>query len=107
MNSRARWPIMSGNATPGNIYQVDAIIIGAGRGGLLAASQLIQRGKRVIILERLNHSGGRFTAKDFHGVQVSTGAVHMVPFGSSGELARMLNDLRIPHRFSDADVFGS
>jgi phytoene dehydrogenase-like protein len=98
---------MSGNAMPGNIYQVDAIIIGAGLGGLLAASQLIQRGKRVIILERLNHSGGRFTAKDFHGVQVSTGAVHMVPFGSSGELARMLNDLRIPHRFSDADVFGS
>ena len=98
---------MSSNITPDNTYQVDAIIIGAGLGGLLAASQLIQRGKRVVILERLNHSGGRFTAKDFHGVQVSTGAVHMVPFGSSGELARMLSDLRIPHRFSDADVFGS
>ena len=98
---------MSGNITSDTTYQVDAIIIGAGLGGLLAASQLIQRGKRVIVLERLNHSGGRFTAKDFHGVQVSTGAVHMVPFGSSGELARMLSDLRIPHRFSDADVFGS
>lgn len=98
---------VSGNITPDNTYQVDAIIIGAGLGGLLAASQLIQCGKRVVVLERLNHSGGRFTAKDFHGVQVSTGAVHMVPFGSSGELARMLNDLRIPHRFSDADVFGS
>lgn len=86
---------------------VDALVIGAGLGGLLSAAQLIERGKRVIILERLPHSGGRFTAKTFHGVQVSTGAVHMVPFGSSGVLARMLEQLRIPHRLMDADVFGS
>lgn len=90
-----------------NINHVDAIIIGAGLGGLLAASQLAQRGKRVVVLERLRHCGGRFTAKDFHGVQVSTGAVHMVPFGSSGELARMLRNLGVPYHFSDADVFGS
>jgi phytoene dehydrogenase-like protein len=85
----------------------DAIIIGAGLGGLLSAAQLLQRGKRVIILERLPHCGGRFTAKTFQGTQVSTGAVHMIPFGSSGVLARMLRRLRIPHRFFDADVFGS
>src|SRR5579884_3432108 len=85
----------------------DAVVIGAGLGGLLATAQLLRRGLRVTLVERLPHCGGRFTAKDFHGVQVSTGAVHMVPFGSSGELARMLSDLRIPHRFSDADVFGS
>ena len=60
-----------------------------------------------MVLERLPHSGGRFTAKTFQGVQVSTGAVHMVPFGSSGVLARMLHRLRVPYRFFDADVFGS
>ena len=87
--------------------QYDAIIIGAGLGGLLSAAQLLQRGKQVIILERLPHCGGRFTAKTFQGVQVSTGAVHMIPFGSSGVLARMLRRLRIPHRFFDADVFAS
>src|SRR5947209_8022816 len=87
--------------------QYDAIIIGAGLGGLLSAAQLLQRGKQVIILERLPHCGGRFTAKTFQGVQVSTGAVHMVPFGSSGVLARMLRRLRVPYRFYDADVFGS
>ena len=87
--------------------QVDAIIIGAGLGGLLSAARLLQRGKRVLVLERLPHSGGRFTAKTFQGVQVSTGAVHMVPFGSSGVLARMLRLLQVPHRFFDADVFGS
>lgn len=91
-----------------NVTQsVDAVIIGAGLGGLLSAAQLLQRGMRVVVVERLPHSGGRFTAKTFQGVQVSTGAVHMVPFGSSGVLAGMLDDLHIPHRFMDADVFGS
>jgi len=85
----------------------DAIIIGAGLGGLLSAAQLLQRGKSVAILERLPHCGGRFTAKTFQGVQVSTGAVHMIPFGSSGVLARMLSRLRTPHRIFDADVFAS
>jgi phytoene dehydrogenase-like protein len=85
----------------------DAIIIGAGLGGMLSAAQLRQRGKSVIVVERLPHCGGRFTAKTFQGVQVSTGAVHMIPFGSSGVLARMLRRLRVPHHFFDADVFAS
>jgi phytoene dehydrogenase-like protein len=76
-------------------------------GGLLSAAQLLQRGKRVVVLERLPHCGGRFTAKTFQGVQVSTGAVHLVPFGSSGVLAGMLRRLHIPHHFFDADVFAS
>src|SRR5205085_8131540 len=84
-----------------------AIVIGAGLGGLLSAAQLLQRNKRVVVLERLPHCGGRFTAKTFQGAQVSTGAVHMIPFGSSGVLARMLRRLRISHRFFDADVFAS
>jgi len=68
---------------------------------------LLERGKRVAVLERLPHCGGRFTAKTFQGAQVSTGAVHMIPFGSSGILARMLRRLHVPHRFFDADVFAS
>ncbi len=87
--------------------QVDAAVIGAGLGGLLSAAQLVQQGMHVVVLERLPHSGGRFTAKQFQGVQVSTGAVHMVPFGSSGVLSQMLQRLRVPHRLFDADVFGS
>ncbi len=90
-----------------NSRQVDAIVIGAGLGGLLTAAQLLKLGKHVVVLERLPRSGGRFTAKSFRGVQVSTGAVHMVPFGSSGVLSQMLCHLQIPHRFFDADVFGS
>lgn len=95
------------DSAPQNQKQLDAIVIGAGLGGLLSAAQLLQRGKRVIVVERLPHSGGRFTAKNFHGVQVSTGAVHMLPFGSSGVLSHMLRRLNVPHRLFDADVFGS
>jgi phytoene dehydrogenase-like protein len=94
-------------STPETTQHFDAIVIGAGLGGLLSAAQLLARGKRVIVLERLPHCGGRFTAKTFQGVQVSTGAVHMVPFGSSGVLAQMLRFLQVPHHFFDADVFGS
>ena len=85
----------------------DAIIIGAGLGGMLSAAQLLQLGKRVLLVERLPHCGGRFTARTFQGAQVSTGAVHMIPFGSSGVLASMLRSLRVPHHFFDADVFAS
>lgn len=93
--------------TPQKSATVDAIVIGAGLGGLLSAAHLAQRGQRVAIIERLPHCGGRFTAKTFQGVQVSTGAVHMVPFGSSGVLSQMLQRLQVPYRFFDADVFGS
>jgi phytoene dehydrogenase-like protein len=88
-------------------HDYDAIVIGAGLGGLLSAAQLLSRGKRVAVLERLPHCGGRFTAKTFQGAQVSTGAVHMIPFGSSGVLSQTLRRLCVPFRFYDADVFAS
>ena len=90
-----------------SINTFDAIVIGAGLGGLLSAAQLLRQGKRVVVIERLMHCGGRFTAKTFQGAQVSTGAVHMVPFGSSGVLSQMLQELHVPHQFFDADVFGT
>src|SRR5215831_1798215 len=87
--------------------QYDVIVIGAGLGGLLSATQFLRRGRRVLVLERLAHPGGRFTAKTFKGAQISTGAVHMLPFGTNGELANMLRALAIPHRIHDSEVFGS
>src|SRR5215469_6957411 len=85
----------------------DVIVIGAGLGGLLTAAQFLRRGQRVAVIERLSHPGGRFTAKTFQGAQVSTGAVHMLPFGANGELAAMLRSLDVPHHIHDAEVFAS
>lgn len=87
--------------------EYDVIIIGAGLGGLLTAAQFLRRGQRVAVIERLAHPGGRFTAKTFQGAQISTGAVHMLPFGANGELAAMLRALGVPHAIHDAEVFGS
>lgn len=85
----------------------DVVVIGAGLGGLLAAAQFLRRGQRVAVVERLTHPGGRFTAKTFQGAQVSTGAVHMLPFGTNGELAGMLRALGVGHRIFDSEVFAS
>jgi phytoene dehydrogenase-like protein len=87
--------------------EYDVIVIGAGLGGLLAAAQFLRRGQRVAVIERLAHPGGRFTAKTFQGAQVSTGAVHMLPFGANGELAAMLRALGVPHAIHDSEVFAS
>jgi len=88
-------------------HDYDVVVIGAGLGGLLSAAQFLRRGQRVVVVERLAHPGGRFTAKTFQGAQVSTGAVHMLPFGSNGELAGMLRALAVPHHVHDAEVFAS
>ncbi len=85
----------------------DVVVIGAGLGGLLSAVQFLRRGMRVVVVERLAHPGGRFTAKTFQGAQVSTGAVHMLPFGTNGELAAMLRALGVPHAIHDSEVFAS
>ena len=90
-----------------NNQHYDVVIIGAGLGGLLSAAQCLERGMRVAVLERLAHCGGRFTAKTFQGAQISTGAVHMLPFGSNGVLAAMLRRLSVPHYVNDVQVFAS
>jgi phytoene dehydrogenase-like protein len=87
--------------------EYDVVVIGAGLGGLLSAAQFLRLGQRVAVVERLAHPGGRFTAKTFQGAQVSTGAVHMLPFGTNGELAAMLRALGVPHRIHDSEVFAS
>ncbi len=99
----ARGPSRASQLEP----EYDVIVIGAGLGGLLAAAQFLRRGQRVAVIERLAHPGGRFTAKTFQGAQVSTGAVHMLPFGANGELAAMLRALGVPHAIHDSEVFAS
>src|SRR5258708_16020894 len=49
----------------------DAIVIGAGLGGLLSAAQLLQRNKRVVVLDLLPHSRLPFTPKTFQELHVT------------------------------------
>ena len=70
-----------------------AIIIGSGLGGLLSAAKLSESGYEVEVFERLPIIGGRFTNIPYHGFQLTTGALHMIPHGPSGPLAKLLEDV--------------
>ncbi|MDG6244806.1 MAG: NAD(P)/FAD-dependent oxidoreductase [Methanolobus sp.] len=95
-----------------------AIIIGSGLGGLLSAAKLSKAGHEVEIFEKLPIIGGRFTNIPYKGFQLSTGALHMLPHGPTGPLARLLKDIgadvdivrrkpiaviRIPRKRGDTD----
>lgn len=65
-------------------------IVGAGLGGLLAGAILSENGYRVELFEKLPFIGGRFTSIQYRGYEVSTGALHTIPHGSRGPLAKLL-----------------
>ena len=70
----------------------DVVIIGAGIGGLLAAAKL-SREFDVAVYEKLPIVGGRFTNLPYKGFQLTTGALHMVPHGTTGPLSQALKDI--------------
>jgi phytoene dehydrogenase-like protein len=95
-----------------------AIVVGAGLGGLLSAARLSGAGYQVEVFERLPIIGGRFTNIPYHGFQLTTGALHMIPHGPAGPLARLLKEvgaeikivrakpaavIRIPRKRGDRD----
>ena len=67
-------------------------VVGSGLGGLLSAAILSERGYEVEVFEKLPFTGGRFTSFNYRGYEISTGALHMIPHGSRGHLARMLRE---------------
>lgn len=87
--------------------RADAAVVGAGLGGLLAGLRLARQGRSVIVLERSDRAGGRFTAASVRGAEVSTGALHLIPNGPSGALGRLLRELGVPVSIRRSDVFCS
>ncbi|MCX6580570.1 MAG: FAD-dependent oxidoreductase [Candidatus Aminicenantes bacterium] len=83
----------------------DTIIIGAGIGGLLTAACLSKMGKKVIVFEKLSFLGGRFSSIPYNGFQISTGAVHMLPYGSKGPFAKILIRLNIGDIIFSSKIF--
>lgn len=55
--------------------EFDAIVIGAGAGGLFTAARLAHRGYRTVVLERLDKVGGRASTDDIDGFKVNNGAI--------------------------------
>ena len=70
-----------------------AVVIGAGIGGLMAATALAQTGQSVAVFEKLGFPGGRYTEIDYRGAAVTTGA--WTSLGPKSHIGRFLADLGI------------
>ncbi|MGV9711035.1 phytoene desaturase family protein [Gordonia sp. NPDC003424] len=53
----------------------DAIVIGAGAGGLFTAARLAKSGYRTLVVERLDKVGGRASTTEIDGFKVNDGAI--------------------------------
>jgi phytoene dehydrogenase-like protein len=58
---------------PGRTF--DALVVGAGAGGLFAAARLAHAGYRTLVVERLDKVGGRASTTDIDGFKVNDGAI--------------------------------
>jgi phytoene dehydrogenase-like protein len=77
-----RWPGSGERLKGGDLMEHwDAIIIGAGMGGLCAAARLTAGGKRVLVLEKSGHLGGRCS----HQAKSGGGLRGLIDFACNGD----------------------
>jgi len=62
-------------------YKYDVAIVGSGIGGLCSAALLAHYGYKVLLVERLERLGGRFSTIEQEGFKVPTGAVAIATRG--------------------------
>lgn len=78
----------------------DAVVIGAGAGGMAAAAHLVAAGKKVLVAERLDRLGGRASSEVIDGHIVNIGAIAIERGGVFEETFELLNvplDIREPN----------
>ena len=83
----------------------DAVVIGAGAGGLTAAAWLVAAGRRVLVVEAADRLGGRASSEQIDGFTVNIGAIAIEKGGLFEETFAALGvplDVREP---SPATVF--
>ncbi|MFJ9562876.1 phytoene desaturase family protein [Streptomyces fuscichromogenes] len=77
----------------------DAIVVGAGAGGLFAAARLTHLGYRTLVVERLDHVGGRASTRDIDGFKVNNGAIVIETGGITQQTFEEVGadfDVRVP-----------
>ena len=88
---------MSENA--GTTDHYDALVIGAGAGGLCAAARLAHHGRHVLLAESLDRVGGRASSVEEDGCTVNTGAIAIEYGGVLEETFEEVGapfDIRVP-----------
>jgi phytoene dehydrogenase-like protein len=71
--------------------EYDAVVAGAGLGGLTAAALLSREGFSTLVIEKLPRIGGRFANIPYKGFQLTTGALHLIPH-QRGVAKRLFKD---------------
>jgi phytoene desaturase len=87
----------------------DALVIGAGAGGLSAAARLAHNGYRTLLVERSERVGGRASSVDEEGFTVNTGAIAIEYGGVLEETFRTVGapfEIRVPEPASMFRVKG-
>jgi phytoene dehydrogenase-like protein len=79
----------SSDMNPSNSGSFDAIVIGGGHNGLTAATLLAQNGRKVVVLEAAESTGGAMRGVEFHPGYRSAGLAHIVN-RLDPEVARLL-----------------
>jgi phytoene desaturase len=77
----------------------DALVIGAGAGGLCAAARLAHAGRRTLLVESRERVGGRASTEQLDGFSVNTGAVAIEYGGILEETFREVGapfEIRVP-----------
>ncbi|MFF0488785.1 phytoene desaturase family protein [Nocardia sp. NPDC004068] len=77
-----------------NDEHYDVLVVGAGIGGVCAATLLAQQGYRVLLTERLDRLGGRASTENIDGFLVNTGAA---AFEFGGALERVCETVGVPY----------
>lgn len=78
----------------------DAVVIGAGAGGMSAAARLVAAGRKVLLTERLDRLGGRASSETIDGHIVNVGAIAIERGGVFEETFDLLGvplDVREPN----------
>ena len=73
----------------------DVVVIGAGVGGLSVAARLVAAGRRVLVIEKSGHVGGRCSHRERNGVRVTTGAI-MIPMAEHNATRQPFDLLGVP-----------
>jgi len=75
----------------------DAVIVGAGIGGLMVGAALAKEGWRVALFEKLSFLGGCYTELDYRGYRVTTAA--WTSLGEKCNIGRFLEELGASVRY--------